>query len=426
MAHTHNPEISYERLQQRLDRNVTGAPNSPVFMNILRLLYSPQEAEIARQLPSMPASLDRLARKLAMPAHELEGYLNRMAQRGVVLDLSRGDKRYYALPPVVIGFFEYTFMRTRDDVPLAELARLFDQYMTEDDRFVHSVFQGETQVGRALIHEEALTKGDFAEILDWEKATSLIKTASSLSVSLCSCRHKAIHLDKACARPLETCLSLNRGAETMLRMGTGRSITATEALSILETAKAQGLAQVADNVQRRPIYICNCCGCCCGMIQAIKLFDLTHAIVTSNWIMEVDQSKCKGCGKCVQACPLGAIELVVENVNGKKRGWAVRDEELCLGCGVCSSVCVNGGVTFQPRPQRVHTPRTIYDQMVAMALERGKLADLIFADPEKLSARALKRILHIVEKSPPFKAVMAVAPLRSAFMDRIVRGFKPG
>ena len=66
---------------------------------------------------------------------ELDAKLTRMAERGVVIDLSRGDERFYALPPVVIGFFEYTFMRARDDVPLAELARLFDRYMLEDDRF---------------------------------------------------------------------------------------------------------------------------------------------------------------------------------------------------------------------------------------------------------------------------------------------------
>lgn len=78
-------------------------------------------------------------------------------------------------------------------------------------------------------------------------------------------------------------------------------------------------------------------------------------------------------------------------------------------------------MTFQPRAQRVYTPETVYDRMVAMAIERGKLADLIFEQPEKLSHRALKRITQIVEKSPPFKAAIAIAPLRSALLDRIVR-----
>jgi len=57
---------------------------------------------------------------------------------------------------VVIGFFEFTFMRARDDMPMAELAHLFHEYMSSDDRFARAVFPGKTQLGRSLIHEEAL------------------------------------------------------------------------------------------------------------------------------------------------------------------------------------------------------------------------------------------------------------------------------
>lgn len=426
MAHRVSSKQAYLDLQARLDSNVTGAPSSPTFIKILQLLYSPREAELAAHLPTVPTSLEKLARQLNVPAPELDKQLTAMAQRGVVLDLSREDRRYYALPPVVIGFFEYTFMRAREDVPLAELARLFDAYMHDDDRFAHSVFQGQTQLGRALIREEALPENDYSEVLDWERASAVIGEASALSVSLCSCRHKAMHLEKACARPMETCLTLNTGAETMIRMGSGRRITRSEAFDILAQAKAAGLAQVADNVQREPSYICNCCGCCCGMMQAIRTFDLRGAIVTSNWLMHADRALCKGCAKCVKACPVQAIHLVVEKVDGKNRGWVQVDENLCLGCGVCASTCDKGAITFQPRAQRVYTPETMYDRVIAMALERGKLADLIFAHPEKLSHRALKRIIHVVEKSPPFQAALAIAPLKSAFLEGIVRAAGAG
>jgi ferredoxin len=210
----------------------------------------------------------------------------------------------------------------------------------------------------------------------------------------------------------------------MVRTGVARPITIEEAMRILEESKETGLAQTGDNVQRKVAYICNCCGCCCGMVQAIKTFDIRNAIVTSNWISAVDISMCKGCGKCATVCPVEAIGIAQEGEGKKKRKWAVCDNALCLGCGVCYSACKFGGITMKSREKRVLTPETIFDRIVSMAMERGMLANLLFDEPERLSHRALGRIVGILEKSPPFKAAMAIEPLRSAFLSSVVKGAK--
>ena len=424
MGHMVNHDRRYRLLQQRLDRNVTGAPESPAFMKILKLLFSPDEAELARRIPGQPTPLDTLSRKLDVPLDKLNDQMTEMAQRGLVVDLEYNGQRYFSLSPVVIGFFEFTFMRTRNDMPMAELARLFEEYFTQDDRFTRSIFQGQTQVGRRLVREEALPEGDHIEILDWERASHIIQTASAISVSLCPCRHELSHLGKACDKPQLVCLSLNYAADILIRNGMAKPIATGEAIRILEQCKEVGLAQTGDNVQRKVTYICNCCGCCCGMVRAIKTFNIRNAIVSSNWIMEVDLSKCNGCGKCAEACPTDAIEIVEEREGGKKRRWAVRDETLCLGCGVCYSVCKFGGISMKPRPQRILTPETIFDREVMMAIERGKLANLIFPERERLSHRALGRVIGVLEKSPPFKAALAIKPLRSAFLSTLVKEAK--
>jgi len=334
MGHILNSDREYRLLQQRLDRNLTGAPYSPTFTQILEILFTPEEAKFVRDLPSRPMALEDLSRKLNVPQNALADRLGGMAQRGLILDFEAKGKRFFALPPLVIGLFEYTFMRTGEDFPIAEAARLFDQYMTENDRFFRSVYQGKTQLGRALVREESLPEGDHVEVLDWERASYLVESAFVAAVSTCPCRHKASHLDKACDRPQRTCLTLNGGALPLIKNGLAEQITNAEAMQILQQCKEAGLAQTGDNVKKNVTYICNCCGCCCAVIEAVKLFDFKHAIVSSNWIMEVDLSKCKGCGKCAKACPLGAIEIREEGEGKAKRMWAVVNQELCIGCGV--------------------------------------------------------------------------------------------
>jgi ferredoxin len=424
MGHIENGDREYRLLQQRLDRMVTGAPESPVFMKILRLLFSPEEAKLARRIPGQLTSLDVLSSKLDIASDRLGDKLTDMAQRGLVMDFEYKGQRYFMLPPVVVGFFEFTFMRTRDDVPMAELARLFEDYFNLDDRFDRSLFQGQTQLFRSLVHEEALPTINHTEILDWERASEIVKSASAHAVGICQCHHTALHMGNACDKPQLVCLTLNYAAEAMIRSGIAKSIKADNAMRILEDCKQRGLAQTGDNVKKKVTFICNCCGCCCHVMRGIKNFNIRNAIVTSNWIMKVDLSKCNGCGKCAKSCPVEAIEIAQEKKDGKERRWAVHAENLCLGCGVCYSSCKFDAITFAHRAKSVITPETVFDRVVSMAIERGKLANIVFEDRERLNHRALGRIIGVLENSPPSKAMMAIKPLRSAFLNGIVQAAK--
>src|SRR5664280_1025289 len=113
--------------------------------------------------------------------------------------------------------------------------------------------------------------------------------------------------------------------------------------------------RTADNVQRDVTYMCNCCGCCCGRMQAIRGVGITNAIVSSNWVAETDFSNCRGCKKCFHRCPAEAITMVDNDGKGRRKYWSVVDPQKCLGCGVCTDVCRWEGRYMVPRPHRVFT-----------------------------------------------------------------------
>jgi heterodisulfide reductase subunit A len=66
------------------------------------------------------------------------------------------------------------------------------------------------------------------------------------------------------------------------------------------------------------------------------------------FVAEVDLSRCKGTGACVEAClSPGALALVEMDAGGQKVSRARVNPALCLGCGACVAVCPENAINVQ-------------------------------------------------------------------------------
>lgn len=360
-------EEVYRALAERLNRNPVGAPVNPTLMEILYRLYTETEAMVGSKFPLLPVPLEQLVDATGMKREELEPILDHMANKGLVIDIPRRDSTYYMLAPMVIGFFEYTFMRVREDLDMKELAELFEQYFLSPG-IRQELGGGETKMFHTLVYESLIPAALETEVLDYERASAIIRQSGGGALSLCSCRHKASHLGKACRAPVEVCTALGSAGQWVARRGLGRPATVDELLRVLDQTEKLGLVHLGDNVLKHPAYICHCCGCCCQALRAIREAGETFAH-PSNFIPTLDPNLCEGCGTCADSCHINAISME-DGENGAEVPHINR--EVCLGCGVCAASCPNQALTMSRR-QILHVPpQNKKEQMFRIAIEKGR------------------------------------------------------
>ncbi len=415
----------YQKLRKRLDKNPIGAPESKTMYEILRTMYTTEEADIASRMPMRFSTLKDLSKKTNMDIKTLEPVLENMAEKGLVFDLERNQKKYFMLSPTIIGFIEFSLMRVTDKLNQKKLGKLYKKLFKQDDVFVHDAFQGETQIGRALANETTLREEDYAEILDYEKASYIIDSAEKFSVGLCCCRHSALHNGEPCTFAPETCMSFNNSADFLIRRGLAREISKEKAKEIFEQSRSAGLVQVGDNVKRNFNYLCNCCGCCCGQLGGFKKLKPFAAVHSSNFIAKVNVEKCNGCGLCAKKCQVEAMAMKHknENLKGKEKErpankYAEVHEDYCLGCGICAHFCKAKAVDMLKRKVRVYTPENTFERTVLQFLERGKINELLFdGGNNDLGSYVMNVAVKTITNLPFVKRTLLQKQVKSKFLE---------
>ena len=413
---------SYERMVERLNRFPQGAPPSQRLFDILSILVDEREAALIAKLPIKPFTAAKAARIWKVDEMTARRDLDALASRAMLVDMERRGETWYVLPPPMAGFFEFSLMRTRGDIDQASLARLFHEYLNVEEDFVRELFtSGETQLGRAFVNEGVLPADEALHVLDHERASEVVRTASDRGVGMCYCRHKKEHLGTACNAPMDICMTFGATATSLIRHGHVRRVDEAECLDLLEQAREHGLVQFGENVRRRVSFVCNCCGCCCEAMLAAKRFAFLQPVHTTNWLPEVDRGACNGCGKCVNACPVEAVALVSANdAKRPKLRTAKVDSDLCLGCGVCVQACPTEGLKLRRRAARVLTPATTAHSTVVMAMERGTLQDLLWDERTLWHHRALAAVFGALLKLPPVQRRLAAKALKSRYAERLL------
>ncbi len=421
MAH-HTLKNAYSGLVDRLNRTPQGAPASETLFEILKMLFSEKEAGLVALLPIKPFTVDTAARCWKMNPDEARKILDALAGRAILVDIERNGKSTYTLPPPMAGFFEFSLMRIRDDIDQQALSELFYQYLNTEEDFVRELFtRGDTQLGRTFVHEPALSEENSLHVLDYERASEIIKNARFRAVGMCYCRHKKQHLDQACGAPMDICMTFGNSAASLVKHGHARRVDAAEGLDLLQNAHDHDLVQFGENAKHGVNFLCNCCGCCCEAMTAARRFAIMNPVHTTNFLPVVDESECNGCGRCVNVCPVEAMTLVSANDPRRpKMKQAKLDDAVCLGCALCARACSKENIHLESRPDRVITPVNGVHRNVMMAIERGVLQNLIFDNHVLWSHRALAAVLGAILKLPPVKQVMANDQIKSRYLGNFI------
>ncbi len=373
MGHHLHAKKSLVPLIDRLNRYPVGLVDNEKLREILSLLFEEKEAHVASRFPLAETTLPELSRRTGIPPGELSPILEGMADKGLIIDMPFEGTTYYLLLPGLIGFFEFTFMKRRADLPMARLASLMEEYLG-DRAQAKEMFGGKTPLVRSLAYEERIPVS--SETTTYERAREIVKEAGYGAVQICYCRHKKEHVGKTCKKgaPVEgTCISLGAGARFLARRGFAQERSVDELLAVLDQARELRLTHVTDNVRNRPSFICNCCGCCCEIMHGVQM-GFHNGVGRTGYSAVIDPARCEYCGDCFKACNVKAIgpPKGVRFAPGQDRHAAVRGE-ICLGCGACISACGKGALSLVPADNREVPPSNGKELRVRMLKERGKL-----------------------------------------------------
>jgi len=338
-----DPEVIngwYERLANALDKLPNAFPRtkSNIELTLLKKIFLPEEANLGGLLTGTAEPVSAVAKRAGLPEEETATRLKGMMNRGLVWGNS--EKGFFRLAPFVVGIYE-----SQLEVMDHELAHLFEEYLEQGG---FEIMKYQPAIHRVIPAQSAV-KTEW--IMPYDKLVELMNSCNTFRVNDCICRKQQDLVGtRKCTFPLHVELVFYTGRETT-EPPVPPFVTKEEALAVLDHTEKIGLVHTVSNVAEGVHYVCNCCGCCCGILRGITEFGIEKSVAVANYYAVIDPDICRGCGSCVRRCHMNATSI--------KNDVSAVDRTKCIGCGLCVTGCPSGAARLEPKPESeiINPPR---------------------------------------------------------------------
>jgi electron transport complex protein RnfB len=353
---------AHYHLAQKLNTHAFGAPMRDEFLEILRMLFTPAEADVALHIDWKPDPATKIAERAGVSIDQATTLCESMANKGLVHAFTKRGQMHYALLPSAPGLFEYPLMiGNLPGVDMERLGKLWEQYY--DNGWGNELHGASINFARVLPHENSIAEN--VTVLPFEEASKYIEEAEHIALGNCPCRTSK----KACDKPVDVCLSLGNAAVLMSERHAAHLIDKAQARAVLKRSEEAGLVHCSSNTLNKIDFICNCCPCCCGILGAASRLKDAASRPHSNFYSTINADTCTACAICEDRCPVHAITM---------NGVANVDITLCIGCGLCASACAFEAVALMRKSNDV--PPADHIALVKQILEEKGRSDAFAAN----------------------------------------------
>jgi ferredoxin len=368
MPEKNSTDQIYVQIAENVDKGYQTAPKagqglSQAFIAYLKIVYSPEEAELVQYLsmPPIMKTAQEVAEASGRGQESVEAVFQPLTKKGFI-NLSRNGYCLPAIANLVNLHMFYPDIKPED----LEAAKLYQEFFIKEKYYK---YYGTSEKGtpslRAIPVEKALYPEE--KVFSAEEAHEYVQNLKTEDLALvpCPCRTRTEKLDIRECRdrfPVASCIFIGSTARLFMRTGLGKRVTKEQAITYLDEMVELGLIATSENFIADPHgVICLCCGCCCSNVRGRTRWDNPTAVLPSPFAPQASE-ECISCGTCVDRCFFGALSL------DEEAGRSVVDPEKCIGCGVCTITCPTEALKLH----RIERPDKPFDNRIDLVMTMAR------------------------------------------------------
>jgi Pyruvate/2-oxoacid:ferredoxin oxidoreductase delta subunit len=334
----------------------------PEFYQVVKALFTPEEAQINNAMPSDAFTAAELAKAMGRDEAGLAVTLKQMADKGLCNTHMKGDLRMFRAAPFVPGIFEFVMMRGTATERDKELARYIKEY--KDAWEARSPIVIPYPMQRVIPVEEKIEATD--QIHTYDQVKTYIEENDEIAVATCYCRHAAaLRGEDTHGMPVQTCFSFGQVAEYTTECLGARKLTKQEAMALLDECEEAGLVHMTHNVTDGVSYLCNCDKWHCFAVQIALKQPKPSAVFNSGFEPEFDPDDCTACEICIDRCPATALAMGEDDL-------PIVDLDRCFGCAACATGCPDDAVNMAAKAEHTAPPKNANELMQSIIASLSK------------------------------------------------------